>query len=104
MDNAHKFSHSQPIADDRPGEGGEYYDQGDLSYSEILWKRCGVEAYRGHMLKYTLRAGYKPGNPPEQDFRKNGDWAIMALEQMGAADEIRKLLRRCEAAIAKLVG
>ena len=84
MDNVHKFSHSQPIADDRPGHDPErtYHEHGGISFMELLWARSGLEGCRGMILKYVWRAGSKPDNPVLMELKKSRDWLDFVIAKL----------------------
>jgi hypothetical protein len=56
----------------------EYYDFGDVQCWDVILKTAKdpVEAGRTMLLKYSMRLGRKPGNPPEEELTKIVNWAL----------------------------
>lgn len=74
---------------DRP-ENPPWYDRGEHQQWDVAFELWGPGALLAQALKYTMRAGRKPGSPMLQDVRKAIDY-LRHLE----GKLVKKARRRC---------
>ena len=77
MTDPHKFSHSQPIADDPP-----HYTRLSPEPWKMAYAWFGPAGCLSHVLKYIARAGHKDGSSLLCDLKKARNWLDFAIAKL----------------------